>query len=677
MSTSQLIHNAMAPFAMGDVEKYFDKLDSMIGTNSGVGDYHAIAHDCYATSCPFVANQQTKFRITDSQFDVVDMSQGYITVQIEVPLELQLDPIYNDTLFTIGRTSNKTGETNFKQEKHVPTYHKNIAYWFVGLKSSAHLIDSYTVYSNGHVTSCKQIKALHEQAITFNCKSKEQKNCRPHMYTAHENVLQMTDCVCGKYFNIADLQNLSNKISLGTLSMQVCIQLDDLLPLSGMTYFPRFAVGELELELSFNFNNNFVFCQIPTKNLLTSIKKHDATNFLESSYGFMYNYDTKIRTNSSNFNATDSDNTTQTIFKNVDGFELASVIPTSHKSLGPIIKTLTDGSSLVAASLDYIDSIIESRFTQCGDYALGMFGFYGGKDGFNCFTATNNKNEHRSNYVFAYYTIRPLGLTITEAKSHVYGFNLKETAKRNLLKMFQNDGSITIPAQWIDHYHFGQLPTDTEVKMNASMPIYNASMMLFTFPQSDNQLTVSHNPCLENLRIHIGDKVFPTTFTSTLSPQHSEQILTSLGFDKLFSASDELRASLTCPKNMGKYWGGRQKDDSDYMLVCDLMRNGHSVIHDGYTDEHCNIVFEADIMNPDNNTHWVVKDIENYTFNWKYIYNPVYKHVHTAPNIYVVSEAFWIFTPRGGEFVREGAGLDVLYKKEMRLQREHEAVNGI
>ena len=66
MTTAHQISNAIYPYPMGDVEKYFQTMSTVIEENSGVNDYRMITHASYAVSTPISADQSTKFLITDS-----------------------------------------------------------------------------------------------------------------------------------------------------------------------------------------------------------------------------------------------------------------------------------------------------------------------------------------------------------------------------------------------------------------------------------------------------------------------------------------------------------------------------------------------------------------------------------------------------------------------------------
>ena len=649
MSTSQLIHNAVAPYPMGDVEKYFDQLDQLIGTNSGKNQYISVSHDSYATSVPILGGMTTKFRITDSQMDVVDMSQGYIYLDVHFDINLQLEDKYDANELRAG---------------HMYTsYHRNACYFFVGLKSGAQLIDNYSVYSNGRLTGCKQIKAVHEQTIVFNCKSREQKSCRPKMYSVHEDVLKMNDCVCGVYVQQPE-QWRTNTITIPDNHLQVLIQVDDLLPFSGMSYFPRFACGELELEVSFTTENNFVFCQVPYETVLNSpyisLEETEYLGTKDTVKDLIFNNATK--------------NVDNAIIYGVDALrpvEKALYRPANVNVISPLYLMAQQDT---AFTFNNIDRQIDSRFHQCGEFARCCIGL----SLYASHTRTAypySENRRLSSTTKLYMTAHVSNLSITTARSQVFGFNIKSDSKRNLLQMFQSDGSLTIPAQWIDHAVFGQLPGTEGMKMNATMPLYNCGMLIFTFPNSYNQLTVSRNPYLSAFRVHVGDRLIPDKEMATYGAEFAEMVLTGLGFDRLWASSNELRTSLFPFQN--KLYNREyvsKEDDSDFMAVIDLERNGQGVIHDGFSDQYANITLDGYYKSANENPHYY--ELQG-RFGTNTAATPAQKYPlrQIAPNIFAVQDAFWVFTPQGGDFVHDAASLELLRAKERRLQREHELVN--
>ena len=42
-----------------------------------------------------------------------------------------------------------------------------------------------------------------------------------------------------------------------------------------------------------------------------------------------------------------------------------------------------------------------------------------------------------------------------------------------------------------------------------------------------------------------------------------------------------------------------------------------------------------------------------------------------SPNMYSVCDAYWIFTPKGGEFIKDGAALGLIKEREISLAMNH------
>ena len=253
MATAHRIHDIVYDYPTADVEDYFVHMNEMIQLNSGINDYRTITHDCFAVSAPVKINQNTKFRLTDSSLDIIDISQGFLNLTCEFNVEMKCP----EDLSAAGLYT---------------THYRNATWFFVGFKSGAQLIKSYSVFSNGQPTACKQTRSTEEQTIVFNCKAKEEKDGRPGMYSVHKDVLKMRDCVCGTYIQQPMNWRRSGTGSVNgdpiTIKLDISIQVDDLLPFSGMTYFPRFLCGELELEIKATLEKNLVFCQVPYEEVL-------------------------------------------------------------------------------------------------------------------------------------------------------------------------------------------------------------------------------------------------------------------------------------------------------------------------------------------------------------------------------------------------------------------------
>ncbi len=532
MATRHRIDNALTNISMGDVEKYFSELSNVIDKNSGVHDCKMISHDCNNTAVPVHGGQFTRFKLTDQAMDIVDISKGYIMMKLEM-----------DVTFDVACESaaDVTGYT--------PVY-------FIGFKSASHIVEIYNVYSNGVLTACKQTKSRHEQTVTYNSKAKEERVGRPGMYTTHEKVREMNSCVCGAYIQAP---KLADKTKPQRITFDVVIQVDDFLPFSAFEYFPRFLVGDLELELAASLYQNMVWCPVPQSvvNLNTAENITDETNLFRVLCGE----------------------------KNAD-----------------------------------------MRFIQCGDYADTIIPY-------------TNTSMVLGNYdiYHAMMTIKPSNLVIREGKSYIHGFNIKTEAKQGIANLF-NGKNLVIPAQWVDHFTFSQLPTTNSIRTNIQTALFNACQVIITFPNSANQLTVSRNPHLESIQCQISDRIIPDKFFSTLDKAHAEMIIANLNLDSLFSAPDELIEALT--KDRTATWTLKKVDDSDYMLVFNLERFGNGCFCDGLTDNPVPINFQANFMHGTQNPHY-------YDANGKLLQHNL--------NLFIVSDAFWVCNQNGCQFIKDVA----------------------
>ena len=86
---------------------------------------------------------------------------------------------------------------------------------------------------------------------------------RPHMYTMWDEANKHSENVCGAYIEIKS--NLDQEFDL---TFEVAIQLDDLLPLSGMSILPTCVIGDIELEIKNRIQGNLVYCQVDPKVLV-------------------------------------------------------------------------------------------------------------------------------------------------------------------------------------------------------------------------------------------------------------------------------------------------------------------------------------------------------------------------------------------------------------------------
>ena len=640
MSSAHRIANAVNLYPSGDVEKYFEKLDAMLELNSGNNDFRMVSHDSYAVSCPVPQNGHTKFRITDSSMDIVDISQGYLE------LHCTMDLTFN--------AKNANGE-NIDTDGDSP--YRNNVWFFVGFKSGAHILSSYNVYSNGRLTACKQTKAKQEQTIVFNCKAREEKAGRPGMYTVHEDVLKMRDCICGYYIQ----QPTWAKFKSGTIPIEfdVIIQIDDLLPFSAMSLFPRFAIGELELEISADLSKNMVFCPIPLSEVLNS------------SYGL------------------------ETLKScTVDG-EDKKKRHEKRVKLGLETTALTNYGGLhrYESAIHRSNIVCDSRFHQCGDYARCLLGIKK-KGETSKDTSAVKLTIKESGYAQAltvtklerdlsepkdcYVTIVPSNLVMTKCRSYVFGFGIKDSAKANLKNILYEKDNLTFPAQWIEHSTFPQQISGTEISVNTIMSLFECSQLIVQFPNTPNQLTVSRNPHLNKIRCQIADKMIPDKDMGTADKSFVEMTLTSLGLDSLFSADKSLINSLNIdPTLMNVDWVMNREDDSDFMFVADLERNGAGTYSDGMTASNCSVNFTASMMGGDNNPHYKALNVGlddklKITGDTVSIEHSTRHNNCTNPNIYLVEDAYWVAGPDGIEFIKDSTTVALTTQREQKIREAHQ-----
>ena len=117
MSSSRTIHDIITPYPMGDVEHYFRNVNNMISINSGKHDYKHITHSSYAISTPVPENMNTRFKLTDTQFDIIDISQGYLSLKCTM-----------DVTLSMNNNRKQNGKTYYT------TINRNGTYFFVGFK---------------------------------------------------------------------------------------------------------------------------------------------------------------------------------------------------------------------------------------------------------------------------------------------------------------------------------------------------------------------------------------------------------------------------------------------------------------------------------------------------------------------------------------------------------------
>ncbi|WP_458455091.1 hypothetical protein, partial [Methanobrevibacter sp.] len=313
--------------------------------------------------------------------------------------------------------------------------------------------------------------------------------------------------------------------------------------------------------------------------------------------------------------------------------------------------------------------LMDTRFHQCGDYARCLLGLDDSDDSgmtHKLYSETATTMSDALAHVNDFFcTWRPKKLTIYEAKSYIFGFNLNQAAKEKLNMMLLKIKQLKIPAQWIEHTSFPQQAGTYQLKLNTMMNLYECGQLIMTFPNSVNQLTVSRNPMLNAIKCQVDDHIIPDKMMSTYDRAHSEMTLTALGFDSLFAAPPELIKALSIPGNItNNKFRMLHEDDSNYMFVADLERSGAGIFHDGLSKTNVAINFDGTYQNGVNNPHYYEYDpAQGITTN-----SNAYQLRKFSPHIYAVSDAYWAFGPNGGEFIKDAATIAIINEIEAKKE---------
>lgn len=280
----QKITRALDQRETGDVIKFFETFDGILEKNSGIHDSKCLSIDSAEPPCPVTKGMYTKVKLTDDAIHITNIDKSYISMRVS--FDLRLSSPNASISFAVPAEDMKGFKNEWYNYAHVGS-----SCFFVGFKSAIHVLDAYRIYSKGRKTACEQTEALYENAITYFLKPQQEIRARPHTYSPWENVRKKDDCVCGVYIPWIDLfdrtfpdpepdsnyfrVNLTPKTL--TIEFDLNIPFDDFLPLSGMTMFPNFLFGNLQMELKETIQNNLVWCILPLVTTIENLQRNCPT----------------------------------------------------------------------------------------------------------------------------------------------------------------------------------------------------------------------------------------------------------------------------------------------------------------------------------------------------------------------------------------------------------------
>lgn len=277
----------------------------------------------------------------------------------------------------------------------------------------------------------------------------------------------------------------------------------------------------------------------------------------------------------------------------------------------------------------YLDSIpIWNEFTQIDD----PFSF----------TITANASDVTAESVVTEerkIVVTCLNGQILSCRSNINGFNLKPDVLDALGEAYESKDMI-IPAQFIDYQAFSQTVQAAGMKCNTTYTLTNATNIIFTFPRTGNEITVSKNPHFGSFQLQIDNKPFPDKPFSTLETAHTEYNLVNSDLDTLWSPNNAYAHSLT-RKEIGPD-GKRLRpkcEATNYCLNCATERlSGAGVFCDGITKQSCHISVTTTNLNS--------------TKENPYLYPDGVNKNDVGPLMMVVQDCFWRCTiDKGAEFI--------------------------
>ena len=231
-------------------------------------------------------------------------------------------------------------------------------------------------------------------------------------------------------------------------------------------------------------------------------------------------------------------------------------------------------------------------------------------------------------------TVECTNSIMNNAMSHINGFRLKDSVISQLRQKYASKPLI-IPAQVCKHDLFAQRPTAGGLKLNTNITLTNCTNIALSFPQTDNQISVVHNPEQQSAQIIVMGKNIPDKSINTLEAAHAEMSLTNACLDSLFEAQPSFLRSLTTSSSDGTKKIYVPYDTSDYYFNVSLERFGNGIFCDGLTSPGAiTLTFQSNSINSgvaDSYYHYDIND------NSKLNTQPI--------NIMTVEDCFWVITP--------------------------------
>ena len=137
--------------SQGHVAQYFDRITNLVNVNDGTRSFVLKTVDCHDQAAPFSDAQETRIAITHSDHDISQITDGFLTFNVELNLQL------------VG-----IDKTNFEDIDHLCKI-------FVGFKSSNQILDQLQVLCRNISTDYQQNECCREGFAYSTIKPKSEK----------------------------------------------------------------------------------------------------------------------------------------------------------------------------------------------------------------------------------------------------------------------------------------------------------------------------------------------------------------------------------------------------------------------------------------------------------------------------------------------------------------------
>ena len=237
------------------------------------------------------------------------------------------------------------------------------------------------------------------------------------------------------------------------------------------------------------------------------------------------------------------------------------------------------------------------------------------------------------------------GLRVTELKSNMFGFGVKESTLERIAEIFKN--GVYIPSQQLDFCEMPNNPTATGIQGSTNIPLNEVTCISAMFPKWANDRTVFENPCLKGVYASIAGRNIPDEGLDTLGARFFQYQLVASDLHDNIECTKEFEDSLVQRKNDsdGRRYTNSLSDDTAFMFNIQLERNHAGYTFDGVDFGEKNVqvsIYGQPMITGEHDTY--------------YIPDPSRPDSHPPPvQLWVCRDTYFKVSLDGLEYVRTGS----------------------